>query len=78
MMVRIDTGLYINIDNIVAVELQVPNTDLYMDNYKWAFYTTSPTNNVFFSRVFETKEEALEWFNEYLGVFFNKNGVISE
>ncbi len=72
MMIRIDAGLYINIDNIVAIELQVPNTDLYTENYKWAFYTNSPENHVFFSRIFETKEEALEWFDEFFGSFVSK------
>jgi len=73
-MIRIDTGLYINVDNIVAIELQVPNTDLYKDNYKWAFYTNSPQEHVFFSKVFETKEEALEWFDETMGRFLVDRG----
>ncbi len=67
MIVRVDLGLYINLENIIAIELQEPTTDMYGDIYKWAFYTTSPTHSVFFSKVFDSKEEALSWFEETFG-----------
>ncbi len=67
MIVRVDAGLYINLDNIIAIELQEPTTDLYDEVYKWAFYTVSPHNHVFFSQVFESKEDAMSWFEEIFG-----------
>ncbi len=67
MIVRVDTGLYLNLDNIIAIELQEPTTDLYDEVYKWAFYTISPNNSVFFSQVFDSKEEAISWFEEVFG-----------
>ncbi|NPA53352.1 MAG: hypothetical protein GXO21_01640, partial [Aquificae bacterium] len=63
---------YINLNNILAIELQEPTTDLYDEVYKWAFYTISPHNNVFYSQVFNSREEAIAWFEEVLGEYVGK------
>ncbi len=69
MFVRIDTGLYINLENIIAIELEEPTLDVYNETsvYRWAFHTISERNPVFYSQVFDSKEEALEWFDDVFG-----------
>ncbi len=68
---RVDLGLYINLENIIAIELEEPTLDVYNETsvYRWAFYTTSEKHPVFHSQVFDTKEEALGWFDEVFGEF---------
>ncbi len=74
MFIRIDTGLYINLNKIIAIELEEPSMDVYNETkyYRWIFYTYSDKNATFYSPVFDTKEEALEWFDEIIGEFVEK------
>ncbi len=69
MFMRVDTGLYINLENIIAIELEEPTLDVYNETsvYRWVFYTISEKHPVFYSQVFDTKEEALGWFDEVFG-----------
>lgn len=69
MFMRIDSRLYLNLENIVAIELEEPTLDVYNESavYRWVFYTISEKNPTFYSQVFDTKEEALEWFDEVFG-----------
>ncbi len=62
-MIKINENIYIFSEQIVVIELEeIINPSLGERSYKWVFYTTSTARPVVNSRIFETKEEALNWF----------------
>ncbi len=71
MFVQIDEGIFVNSDMVTAVELSVVSSEPYGEIYRWAFYTTSGEKSVFFSRDFDSREEAENWF-ENIRFMINK------
>ncbi|WP_457641068.1 hypothetical protein [Persephonella sp.] len=74
MFVEIEENLFVNSDMVVAVELTKISSEPYGEIYRWAFYTTSSgEKSVFFSRDFDNKEEAINWFENIRFIINREN-----
>ncbi|WP_456402944.1 hypothetical protein [Persephonella sp.] len=71
MFIEIDENLYVNSDTVTAVELTVVSSEPYGEMFRWAFYTSAGEKSIFFSKVFDTKEDAVSWF-ENIRFMINK------
>ncbi|MBK3331791.1 hypothetical protein GWK41_01765 [Persephonella atlantica] len=64
MFVEIEDNVYLNPDKIVAVELITVSSEPYGETYQWVFYTDSPgEKSVFYGKMFDSREDALHWFD---------------
>jgi len=63
MFIEIEENTYLNTDSIVAVELITISSEPYGETYQWVFYTSAHQDkSVFHGKMFDNKEDAVEWF----------------
>ena len=74
MFIEIEENVYLNPTKIVAVELITVSSEPYGETYQWVFYTDSlGEKSVFYGQMFDSREDALRWFDNIIYSLSKKN-----